>query len=137
VDLGDFAVLSSEIYRSSQSEHWLYLGTFDPERELICPGKSIITISVTRQINDCTAVLETGHRLAADLGEDGDCYVNFADFVVLANHWLDTGCAGPGNCDGADFVPVNGVVNMLDLSEFANQWLTCNDPTNPNCTHNW
>jgi len=136
LDLVDFSPLSSKVYRSSQTEHWRYLGIFNPSQQLICPRKSITTISLSNSISDCDAVLAAGHRLAADIGGAGDCYVNFADFVVLANHWLDTGCAGSGNCDGADFEP-NGVVNMFDLSDFANQWLTCNDPTNPNCTPNW
>jgi hypothetical protein len=63
--------------------------------------------------------------------------VNFLDFVVLANHWLDTGCAGSGNCGGADFVPTDGVVDIYDLGDFANQWLTCNDPLEAGCTPNW
>jgi GH35 family endo-1,4-beta-xylanase len=84
---------------------------------------------------NCADALADGHRLPADLAGSGDCYVNFLDFAVLAGHWLDTTCVGPGNCDGADFEP-NGVVDMFDLSDFANQWLTCNDPANPNCTQN-
>jgi C1A family cysteine protease/alpha-tubulin suppressor-like RCC1 family protein/O-glycosyl hydrolase len=134
--LNGFSLLNSEIYRSSQTEQWRYLGIFNPLQQLICPGKSITTISMTRKITDCSVALDTGHRLAADLGGAGDCYVNFADFVVMARHWLNSNCATTGNCDGADFEP-NGTVNIFDLSEFAEQWLTCNDPENSNCTPNW
>ncbi|MGD0077673.1 MAG: hypothetical protein ABSB91_03490 [Sedimentisphaerales bacterium] len=94
-------------------------------------------VSAKPNYQNCADAIADGHRLTADLGGAGDCYVNFLDFVVLANHWLDTGCAGSGNCDGADFVPTDGVVDIYDLGDFANQWLTCNDPTNPNCTQNW
>ena len=92
--------------------------------------------TATPAYQNCADALADGHRLTADLGGAGDCYVNFADFVVLANHWLDTGCAGSGNCGGADFEPADGTVDIFDLSDFANQWLTCNDPVNPNCTQN-
>jgi hypothetical protein len=93
--------------------------------------------TATPAYQSCADALADGHRLPADLAGAGDCYVNFLDFVVLANHWLDTGCAGSGNCGGADFEPADGTVDMFDLSDFANQWLTCNDPQNANCTPNW
>jgi O-glycosyl hydrolase len=137
LDLTDFVPLNSEVYRTSQTEQWRYLGIFNPSQQLICPGKSITTISMTRKITDCSVALDTGHRLSADLGGAGDCYVNFADFVVLAGHWLDNNCAASGNCDGADFEPADGAVDIYDMGDFAAQWLTCNDPENPDCTPNW
>ncbi|MGA2091872.1 MAG: fibronectin type III domain-containing protein [Sedimentisphaerales bacterium] len=92
--------------------------------------------TATPAYQTCADALADGYRFPADLAGTGDCYVNFLDFVVLAGHWLDTNCASTGNCDGADFEP-NGAVDIFDLSEFANQWLLCNDPANPNCTQNW
>jgi hypothetical protein len=118
-------------------EHWLYLGRFNQSKQLICPGKSITTIRLSSSYVDCDAAMADGYRLAADIGGSGDCNVNFADFVTLAEHWLDTGCEGSGNCEGADFEPVDGTVNIFDLDNFAQQWLICNDPENPNCTQNW
>jgi hypothetical protein len=132
--INDFSPLSSQIYRSSQMENWVYLGTFNSSQGLICPKKSITTIRLSSGYFDCDAALAAGHRLTADLGGAGDCYVNFADFVVLAGHWLDNNCAASGNCDGADFEPADGVVDIYDMGDFAAQWLTCNDPENPNCT---
>jgi hypothetical protein len=82
---------------------------------------------------NCAESLADGARLPADLAGTGDCYVTFADFAVLAGHWLDDTCTGPGNCDGADFEP-NGSVDIFDLSEFADEWLLCNDPMNPDCS---
>jgi hypothetical protein len=88
--------------------------------------------TATPDYQSCAEALADGHRLPADLAGTGDCYVTFTDFAVLAGHWLDNTCTGPGNCDGADFEP-NGSVDIFDLSEFTNEWLTCNDPANPDC----
>jgi O-glycosyl hydrolase len=137
MDINNFSPGISAIYRSNNAQHWLYRGTFNPGAAMIYPRDSITTISLWSGITDCEAALTAGHRLTADLGGAGDCYVNFADFAVLAEHWLETNCVGPGNCEGADFAPANGSVNMADLIYFASQWLKCNDPANPNCTHNW
>jgi GH35 family endo-1,4-beta-xylanase len=88
--------------------------------------------TATPDYQSCAEALADGDHLPADLAGTGDCYVTFADFAVLAGHWLDDTCTGPGNCDGADFEP-NGSVDIFDLSEFADEWLLCNDPENPDC----
>ncbi len=49
---------------------------------------------------DCNTVRSFGYKLDSDLS--GDCYVNFKDFAV-----------------------------------FAQEWLECNEPNDPNCTHPW
>ena len=56
---------------------------------------------------------------------DGDCDVDFVDFGLFAQHWLQTGCAEPDWCGGADFGgdDPDGIVWMPDLSEFARHWL--------------
>jgi len=58
------------------------------------------------------------HWNRCDFEPDGD--VDFADFVILALDWMSK----PGEYHG-DVVPEepDGVVNMLDLEYFANQWL--------------
>ncbi|MBN2592636.1 MAG: hypothetical protein JXA81_03940 [Sedimentisphaerales bacterium] len=38
--------LFTEIYRSSQMEHWAYIGTFNPSEALTLPAESITTISM-------------------------------------------------------------------------------------------
>jgi hypothetical protein len=65
-----------------------------------------------------------------------DCYVNYKDLKIIADHWLSTNCA-PDDCGGADFEPTDGVVDLLDYSGFAVQWLLCNDPKDANCAPNW
>jgi len=58
---------------------------------------------------------------------DGDCDVDFADFGLFAQHWLQTGCAEPDWCGGADFGgEPDGIVWMADLAEFARYWLAGN-----------
>jgi len=59
---------------------------------------------------------------------DGDCDVDFVDSALFAQHWLETGCAEPDWCGGADFGSdqPDGVVWMADLAEFARYWLAGN-----------
>lgn len=87
------------------------------------------------QFANCAEVQAAGFGLVSDL--DGDCYVGYPELEAVAYYWLHTDCAVQDNCDGADFEPVDDIVNLLDFSDFAKQWLWCNDPQNPGCTHNW
>jgi glucuronoarabinoxylan endo-1,4-beta-xylanase len=97
----------------------------------------VVQATQAPEYENCAEVIADNHRLAADISGSGDCYVDFADFVVLAGHWLDNNCAASGNCGGADFEPADGIVDIYDMGDFADQWLLCNDPANPNCPHNW
>jgi len=54
---------------------------------------------------------------------NNDYIVNFADFEILAFYWMDTNCADSNNCDGADFEPNDGSVDINDLSIFCSHWL--------------
>jgi len=58
----------------------------------------------------------------ADLS--GDCCVNFYDFAVIGNQWLQA----PGVWS-ADIAPEggDGVVNFLDLDVLVNEWLQCGE----------
>jgi glucuronoarabinoxylan endo-1,4-beta-xylanase len=132
--LHGFTPSSSAIYRSSATEHWLYLGTYSPS--LTLPAYSITTIHLTGTSSlDCDAIRAAGHGLTSDIS--GDCYVNYKDLKIIADHWLNTDCTAPDNCGGADFAPTDGVVDLFDFSDFAMQWLWCNDPDDPGCVHNW
>jgi len=84
---------------------------------------------------NCLDVQKFGFRLASDIS--GDCYVNYTDLDVLTDYWLDENCTGPDNCHGADFEPADGEVDLYDFSDFAKQWLMCNDPTDSGCSPNW
>ncbi|MEN6308535.1 MAG: chitobiase/beta-hexosaminidase C-terminal domain-containing protein, partial [Anaerohalosphaeraceae bacterium] len=50
------------------------------------------------------------------------CGVDMSDFDILAAHWLMDGCTSPDNCGQAD-IDRNGVVEMEDFIQFAEQWL--------------
>lgn len=84
---------------------------------------------------NCADVQAGGYKLLSDL--NGDCYVNFEDLQTMSNYWLSTDCAANNNCDGADFEPIDGRVDFLDFSDFAEQWMQCNSPVDLNCTANW
>ena len=53
-----------------------------------------------------------------------DCCVNFVDFAILANQWLQA----PG-VPSADIAPEggDGVVNFLDLDILVSEWLQCDE----------
>jgi GH35 family endo-1,4-beta-xylanase len=86
-------------------------------------------------LSDCDDVQDANYGLLSDIS--GDCYVNYTDLKIIADHWLNTDCTGPDNCGGADLAPTYGVVDLFDFSDFAAQWLWCNDPEDTGCIHNW
>lgn len=86
-------------------------------------------------LSNCGNVLAAGYGLTSDISPD--CHVNYADLKIMADHWLDTNCTEPGNCEGADFEPTDGIVDLFDFADFAVQWMMCNDPADPNCAPNW
>ena len=55
--------------------------------------------------------------------------VNFADFAILAQYWLDSNCGPADWCDGADFNK-NTEVDFVDLAVMLEYWLEtdCNNP---------
>jgi hypothetical protein len=84
---------------------------------------------------DCNAVQAGNHKLDSDL--NGDCYVDYEDLAIIAYYWLHTDCTAPSNCQGADFAPTDGTVDFYDFSDFAVQWMQCNNPQDAGCTPNW
>jgi hypothetical protein len=60
----------------------------------------------------------------ADFDLDGT--VDWTDFAVVPQYWLETNCAASDDCGGADLEPVgepDGDVDMKDLAVFALYWL--------------
>jgi endo-1,4-beta-xylanase len=99
------------------------------------PAEFTLVLDALVEPGACNDINQLGLILPSDL--NGDCYVNYQDLDIIADHWLHTDCAGFNDCNGADLVPTYGVVDFFDFSDFANQWRMCNDPENPNCTQNW
>jgi hypothetical protein len=131
LSLAGFNPAASAVYRSSATEHWVSLGTFNPPQHLRCPKQSITTISLSRTLSSCADVQNAGLRLAADI--TGNCYVNYEDLDAFVDRWLDTGCnAGNNFCANADIDNL-GSVNLFDFSTLGRQWMSCNDPENPAC----
>ncbi|MBN1393176.1 MAG: hypothetical protein JW947_10290, partial [Sedimentisphaerales bacterium] len=87
--------------------------------------------TATPWFQTCAELQAGGYGFASDLNDD--CYVNYWDLEVIANYWLSS-CTEPSNCEGADFEPTDGIVDLLDYSDFAIQWLECNDPEDPSCS---
>ena len=53
---------------------------------------------------------------------DGDCDVDFHDFADFASFWLNSDCADPDWCGGADF-DRSRRVDMNDLAALLECWL--------------
>ena len=60
-----------------------------------------------------------------DIDKDGN--VDFADYAVLANNWLNQNCIDPDWCEGAD-LNKDGKVDCLDLEIFVKDWLAGTTP---------
>jgi hypothetical protein len=58
--------------------------------------------------------------LPGDFQPDGDVDLN--DLSVIAAHWLDSGCAGPDWCGGAD-IDQDSDVKLADYAALADNWL--------------
>jgi hypothetical protein len=56
----------------------------------------------------------------ADLNQSGS--VDFADFAILAQHWLDSNCSASDWCAGADFNEDTDV-DSVDFAIMAEYWL--------------
>jgi hypothetical protein len=95
----------------------------------------VVKALVPPTYSDCNEVQTAGHRLDSDL--NGNCYVDYEDLEIIAYYWLHTDCVTPGNCQNADFTPIDGTVDFFDFADFGPQWMQCNDPENPYCTPNW
>lgn len=124
---------SSEIYRTSSTENFAYIGTFNESVPLLLPGNSITTIhlSGSPEFTDCDAVHSWGYGFPADLNLD--CYVDFEDLDILVERWLNTDCGWVNDdCDSAD---LNGsvAVDFADFSEISSSWQQCNNPQDANC----
>jgi GH35 family endo-1,4-beta-xylanase len=96
------------------------------------PAEFTVVMDTSGEPNDCNEVQAGNHRLAADL--NGDCYVDWQDLDIMAEYWLNTNCGSSNNCNGADFEPRDGIVNFYDFSDFAEQWMQCNNPQDANCS---
>jgi hypothetical protein len=108
--------------------------------------------------NCCEEVALFAWSLDSDI--NSDCYVDFLDYAILISQWHK--CNDPHNsdCDHTGFPDPNqppsscyGVwqsgfgmqadlnrdcyIDIMDLAEFASDWLRCNNPDDPVCEVGW
>jgi len=138
LSLDGFSPVSSEVYRTSETENTEYIGDFN--ESLLLPHQSITTISLTGSsspdFSNCDEVQAADYGLTSDIS--GDCYINYKDLKIIAAYWLSSDCGWPNNyCGGADFEPKDGDVDFFDSGTFALQWMQCNDPEELGCVPNW
>jgi glucuronoarabinoxylan endo-1,4-beta-xylanase len=136
LSLGDFSPISSEIYRTSETEHTAYIGTLDASQSLMLPAQTITTISLTASSTpeNCAEVHAAGVGLASDI--NSDCYVNYKDLTLITDCWLINDRVEFSECQDAD-LDMQCDINLIDFAMFAEQWLQCNNPEDPCCTPNW
>lgn len=105
--LGGFDDISGGIYRTSETENCALVGQFIKGRLLFIPERSITTIALT---GTAGPVDPCPNPPAGDL--NGDCMVDFSDFVLMADNysgdindlkdiadtWLNCGLANQGDC---------------------------------------
>jgi hypothetical protein len=66
-----------------------------------------------------TWILDT---ISVQVDLNADDWVDFADYSLLVNNWLDGNCADSNDCNGAD-LDLSGSVDMVDLQIFSRHWL--------------
>ncbi|MFZ0035712.1 MAG: NlpC/P60 family protein [Sedimentisphaerales bacterium] len=94
--------------------------------ETTIDGQTIVLAKDVQIQNIPPQPYEVKSRLnPADFDDDGD--VDFVDYAVFANYWMNQNCAEPNWCSGAD-LNKNGSVDLYDLAEFAEYWLEGTSP---------
>lgn len=133
LSLNGFHPANSAVYQTTLNNYFNYVGTFSKTSPLFVPHQSMTTISLYQPV-DCNGVWAAGAGMPGDLNKD--CYVDSEDLKIMADYWLNSGCAAPDYCGKAD-ISKDGTVNFVDFRTFAGRWMQCNDPQNSNCTPNW
>jgi hypothetical protein len=84
-----------------------------------CEGRDFDHNGVV-DINDLQIFAEFWLWPVADVDIDGD--VDFIDYAVFVNHWMEQDCTAPNWCEGTDF-DHSGSVDIFDLATFVRYWL--------------
>lgn len=106
----DYVMLDlKDFIDDSEARGWIdtswYLASIEAGFELMVDGEGLTSNSFAGLINEVFSV-------------------DFIDFAYFANQWGRTDCNGAnGWCDGADYPPEDGVVDLYDLEKFVDYWL--------------
>lgn len=125
---------TSEIHRTSLTERFAFVGSFNQSTPLLLPRSSITTIHLTGipDLADCNAVQSWGFGFLADINLD--CYIDYEDLRILAEYWLRNDCnSGNNYCDKAD-IDNSVVVDFADFGLMGTLWMQCDDPCDFNCS---
>lgn len=68
------------------------------------------------------AVLWTKTITCGGANIGGDSNVNFIDFAIIGEYWLNSACTPPNWCGGAD-IDMSKAVGMTDVAILADNWL--------------
>jgi hypothetical protein len=109
--------------------------TFSPDISTLTDGLHEVSVTVTDNTSMVRNEIKRAQLMTKSLqwqinvvksDFNQDNFVDFLDFAILANYWLDT-CSGPDWCESSD-LDQNGVVNFNDLRIFAEYWLEVTIP---------
>jgi hypothetical protein len=91
------------------------------------PSDALYAIRISSYYTWINEVLAEGFcMLPMEADITGDCKVDVEDLSELAGEWLRNDCSVTNNwCDGADYGPQDGMVNMYEFCEMASEWLLC------------
>jgi hypothetical protein len=120
--------VADTFYGRLYADYKVYLGNATTGAELVdsngdpCFGSALVTF---RWLRPCPYILQ------GDI--NGDCIVDFYDYALLADEWLNT-CSSPYWCDDGD-IDHSTAVDLLDLELLSQNWLIdCQEtPSDPKC----
>jgi hypothetical protein len=122
-------------YIDSQPVSGANATTFSPDISTLTDGLHEVSVTVTDNTSMVRNEIKRAQLMTKtlqwqinvvrpDFNQDNS--VDFLDFAILANHWLDT-CSEPDWCESSD-LDQNGVVNFNDLQIFVESWLVVTIP---------
>jgi hypothetical protein len=104
VNSGDFAIFAFYWMDTCSCPDWCQGSDFDKSGMVDLP--------------DVPTLVDYWLRCRSDLNSDRA--VNFVDFAIFADNWMDT-CEGPDWCQGCDF-DANSTVDFVDLRRLLDYW---------------
>ena len=106
LSLGDLTIDAGTVYRTSQTENGVNVGSFNPANPVTLPARSVTTLSLTLDTStpiygdfDNSGLVDLDDLpefviawQTADCGEldlDGDCRIGLYEFAQFARNWMD------------------------------------------------
>ena len=97
-------------------DYRIALSTIDGSGGTSAGGQYKLTGTIGQPLAEYSAV--GNYELLSGFGTGGPlCLVDFPDFTIFAEYWLQTGTGLPADLNG------DGVVNFYDFAILASEWL--------------